>query len=395
MNERRNSSVLIVGAGIVGCCTAYQLARDGQTGVTILDKGDAASGPTGRSSGIIRQFYTHPTLIQMARQGLHAYAATREETGFDSGFTRTGWILTVDARSESVARKGLGEQQPLGVPSSWLTLEAMREIVPDIATEGLVGGVYEADSGYGDPPAAATAYLSAARAKGVNYRPHTGVLRWLRRGDRIVGAETTQGTIEADFVFNCAGSWVPGLLPAGYSVPVTTSRHQIVTLRETPRPRRPIVSDPVNLVYIRPEGSDLTLVGSNAPSDSLDVVDVEQCPHYADDDKIESMVSAASRRLPALSDAGIAHDWSGVYDVSQDGFPILGALPGLEGMAIATGLSGHGFKLAPAIAEILASYLRPVLDPRARLFRYSRFEEGEPIRSITTSSLTSMTTSGR
>jgi glycine/D-amino acid oxidase-like deaminating enzyme len=219
--------------------------------------------------------------------------------------------------------------------------------------------------------------------------------RFLRRGERVAGVETASGTLEADFVFNCAGSWVPQLLePLGYATPVSTSRHQIVTLRETPRPVRPIVSDPVNVVYIRPESRDLTLIGSNDPADSLDHVDVERCPDYADDAKIETMVTSASRRLPALETAGIAHHWSGVYDVSTDGFPILGKIPGLEGMAIATGLSGHGFKLAPAIAEILGSFVGSTVDPRAHLFRWSRFDEGEPIVSTTTSSLTAMTASG-
>jgi sarcosine oxidase, subunit beta len=279
------------------------------------------------------------------------------------------------------------------VPSRWISVAEMRELAGEITTDDLVGGVYEDDSGYGDPPGAAAAFLSAARARGVAYQPRTAVTRWLQRGDRIVGAETTAGRIEAEFVFNCAGSWVAPLIePLGYHAPVTTSRHQIVTVRENPRPRRPIVSDPVNLVYIRPEGHDLTLIGSNDPSDALDHVDVERCPDRADDDKIESMVTHASRRLPQLADAGIAHDWSGVYDVSADGFPLLGKLPGLEGMAIATGLSGHGFKLAPAIADILASHLRDSIDPRAHLFRWTRFEENDPIRSITTSSLTSMTT---
>lgn len=395
MSKPTNCSVLIVGAGIVGCCTAYELARRGTSGVLIVDKTDAASGPTGRSSGIIRQFYTHPTLIQMARQGLHAYASTKEETGFESGFVRTGWILTVDARSEPVARKGLDAQHSLGVPSEWISVEKMREIVPGIATDGLVGGIYEDDSGYGDPPAAAVAYLSAARERGVEYRPRTAVSGWIRRGERIVGAQTSAGPIEADLVVNCAGSWVPRLIaPLGYAAPVTTSRHQIVTVREVPRPRRPIVSDPVNLVYIRPEGRDLTLIGSNAPSDSLDLVEVDSCPDGAEDSKIEWMVSNACKRLPELETAGIAHDWSGVYDVSADGFPILGKLPGLDGMVIATGLSGHGFKLAPAIGEILASFARHEQDERARLFRWTRFDEGDPIRSTTTSSLTSMTTSG-
>src|SRR5579872_3521708 len=122
----KSHSILIVGAGIVGCCTAYQLAKKGYKDVVLLEKGDVASGPTGRSSGVIRQFYTHPTVVQMARQGLHAYASAPQEIGADAGFVRTGWILTVDARSEETARRGLAVQAPIGVPSRWISVDEMQ-----------------------------------------------------------------------------------------------------------------------------------------------------------------------------------------------------------------------------------------------------------------------------
>ncbi|MGH7327106.1 MAG: NAD(P)/FAD-dependent oxidoreductase, partial [Polyangiaceae bacterium] len=165
----KKHSVLIVGAGIVGCCTAFQLAKEGLKNVVIVERADVASGPTGRSSGIIRQFYTHPTVVQMARQGLHAYASAPEEIGMDAGFVRTGWILTVDARSEETARRGLAVQAPIGVPSRWISVDEMQSLAPGIRTDDLVGGVYEEDSGYGDPPGAAAAFLSAARERGVEY----------------------------------------------------------------------------------------------------------------------------------------------------------------------------------------------------------------------------------
>ncbi|MDE2185116.1 MAG: FAD-binding oxidoreductase [Alphaproteobacteria bacterium] len=384
--------VVVIGAGIVGCCTAFELAKRGVKDVLVLEKGTVASGPTGRSSGILRQFYTHPTLVQMARQGLQAYASCRDETGYDAGFTLTGWLLVVNQASEPVARNGLDVQQHFSVPSRWLSVEDIAELVPDITTADLIGGVYEADSGYGDPAGAANAFLSRAREMGVVYRPDCELLDWAVAGPGVIEVVTSQGKLQAGVVLNCAGSWVPGILERrGCPIPVSTSRHQIITVREAARPTRPIVSDPLTYCYIRPEGRDLTLIGSSDPADAEDVVDVDACPSGIEATAMESLVSRARRRLPALEDAGIAHGWSGVYDVSADGFPILGPVPGVEGMVLATGLSGHGFKLAPAIAEILASFVTDSIpDSRAQLFRWSRFAEGDPIRSITTSALTTM-----
>ncbi len=384
--------VVVIGAGVTGCSTAYQLAARGCQQVTVLDKAHVAGGPTGFSSGVVRQFYTDPVLVQMAFQGRDTYAAFHDRVGATAGFVQCGWLLAVTAANRDVAEEGLRIQADVGVDSRWVSPAEVVDLVPGINSEGIAGGVYEPTAGYADPPGAAQAFLDAARRLGVDYRPRTPVISLLRRGADVIGVQTPDERLEADVVVAAAGPWTAGLVASlGHELPITASRHGIVTVRERGRPARPVFSDPVNLVYTRPEGTDLTLIGSNDPGDAADLVDPDHCPSTADSDELERMLAGASSRLPSVADGEVNASWSGVYDVSDDGFPLLGPLSGIGGLLIAAGMSGHGFKLAPAIGQILT---RAVLDadpdPRMHLFRPERFETGDLVRSITTSSLTSM-----
>jgi glycine/D-amino acid oxidase-like deaminating enzyme len=384
--------ILVVGAGVVGCSIAWHLAHKGARSVLIVDKTTASGGSTGFSSGIVRQFYTHPVLVQMAKQGRDTLANFDEIVGGQAGFVGCGWVLAVDSKALDVARLGMAVQSDVGVSSEWLSLEELGELVPGVRADGLTGGVYESDAGYADPHITTLSYLAAARALGVQYQSNTRVTQWRSRRDRVVGVETSAGPIDAELVILAAGPWTAALLlQLGVDLPITASRHQIVTVREESRPPRTVFSDPTNLVYMRPEGRELTLIGSNDPDDAYDLVEPDGCPPGADPQKIEWMLRSASRRLPAVAQAGVAHHWSGVYDVSADGFPILGAVDGPPGVVVAAGTSGHGFKLSPAIGEIVAtSVLDPSDDPRLSLFRLARFADGDLIQSTTTSSLTMM-----
>lgn len=384
--------VIIIGAGVTGCSTAYQLAARGCRDVTVLDKSHVAGGPTGYSSGIIRQFYTDPVLVQMALQGRDTYAAFADRVGGDAGFVECGWLLATTDANRQVVELGLRIQADVGVDSRWVTAAEVVDLVPGIDGEGIVGGAYEPTAGYAEPAGTAQAFLAAARSLGVNYRARMHVTGLLRRGDDVVGVETADGTLEADVVVAAAGPWTTRLTAlTGHRLPITPSRHAIVTVREQQRPARPAFSDPVNLVYTRPEGGDLTLIGSNDPTDIADVVDPDHCPPTAEQRKVEQMLAGASARLPTLADGEINATWSGVYDVSDDGFPLLGPLPGVCGLLIAAGMSGHGFKLAPAVGEIITrAVLDSEPDPRMHLFRPERFATGDLVRSVTTSSLTSM-----
>lgn len=387
----RGYSVVIIGAGIVGAATAYRLAAAGVTDVCVVEQKFVASGPTGRSSGVLRCLYTDPTLVAMARQGLQEYREAQNRTGADAGYVGCGWLLLVPESARPMADAGLKLEHELGLASRWLEPSDVADLLPTADLTDIVGGVFEPDGGYADPAAAATGFLNAARHLGVHYLPLTRVHGLLHSNGAVRGIRTDQGDIAADVVVNCAGAWAKELLaPLGIAAPIVTTRHQLISATQPVEPGGPVVSDPVNLVYLKPEGAGTT-IGSTDPRDSAGVT-MDGCPDGVEDAMVERLLERTVARFPRFADAGVSGGWSGVYDVSPDGFPVIGAPPGTTNLYSATGLSGHGFKLAPAIADILTAQATGAApDPRANLFRWQRFAEGDAIRSNTTSALTAMT----
>jgi sarcosine oxidase subunit beta len=388
------AEIVIIGGGIVGTSVAFHLAKKGYKDILLLEKKQLGSGSTGKSSGVLRQFYTHKTVVDMARIGLEYYANFHEITGVSADFTRTGYILAGNETNRAILENGLEIQNELGINSRILTKEEILELDPMLNLTNVTMGFYEADAGYADPPAAALGFSSFARKHGTALKQGVEVLEIELDAYGVKALVTNQGIIETRTVINCGGPWAGQIgHMVGVHFPVETSRHQVVTVRQSAQNKRnhPIFSDPINLVYIRPEGDELTLIGSNHPNDAKDLVDPDHCPEHASLDKVMDMLERSAERMPYLLDEQTAGSWSGVYTISPDGFPILEKSSHVPGFFTACGLSGHGFKLAPAIGQIMASLVTDSQpDPRAHMFRLSRYAEGDTIDSVTTSALSTM-----
>lgn len=390
------AEIVIIGGGIVGTSIAYHLVKKGYKDIFILEKKQLGSGSTGKSSGVLRQFYTNKTVVEMARIGLEYYTHFDEYTGSEAGFSKTGYILAGNESNKAILEKGLQIQNELGINSRIITKEEILELDPKLKLNDITLGFYEVDAGYADPPAAAHGFASYARQYGVSLKQGVEVLDIISDHAGVQAVLTNKGLIETGTVINCAGPWAKRIgQMVGIDFPVETSRHQVVTVRSSNpnKYKKPIFSDPVNLVYIRPEGDELTLIGSNHPDDAKDLVEPDKCPEHASLEKMMDMLERGAERMPFLLHEQMAANWSGVYTISPDGFPILEKSKEVQGFYTACGLSGHGFKLAPAIGQIMASLIvdsDPDPDPRAHLFRLSRYVEGDPVDSITTSALSTM-----
>ena len=242
---------------------------------------------------------------------------------------------------------------------------------------------YEPDSGYGDGAGVANGFLGRARELGVEYFPRTRVTRLLAEGGRVLGVETAEGEVHAPVVIAAAGQWTVALLrTAGVNVPIETELHETVVLVNPPdmTPRGPACIDSISCTYFRSDGPDKTLVGGFYGRRG---VDPDDFPQHAAQDSLAELVRAASRRVPALERAGLLRGITGVYDMTPDSRPLLGAVDGVRGLYLCAGFSGMGFKISPAVGMVMAEM---VLDGGARTvdvhpFRPSRFAEGQPIRA--------------
>ena len=157
------ADVVVVGGGVIGSSIAFHLARRG-VDVTLIEKDSLAAGPTGRSCGIIRQHYSHPTTVRMALQSLRFFEDFEELVGGNCDFRRTGYLLAAGPQHIERLEANVAMQQSLGVNTRVISVEELRELEPGVSTEGIVGAAYEPDSGYADPYSTTAAL--AHRAEG-------------------------------------------------------------------------------------------------------------------------------------------------------------------------------------------------------------------------------------
>ena len=149
-----HSDVVIIGGGINGASIACHLARGGAS-VTLLEKRFIAGGPTGHSSAIVRQHYSNPVTARMALKSLQVWQNFRDLVGSEAGFTKTGFMIGVRPEDVAGLKANIAMQQSLGISTTFVTPEEMREIEPQLDPTGLGGGAYEPGGGYCDASAAA------------------------------------------------------------------------------------------------------------------------------------------------------------------------------------------------------------------------------------------------
>jgi sarcosine oxidase subunit beta len=332
----------VIGGGALGAATAFHLGRLGVRDVVLLEREALASGSTSKAAGGIRGQFSDELNIRIALRSLDEF----ESFGDEISFRQYGYLFLLD-RPEDVAtfRAALALQQSLGVASRELTPAEAAEIVPQLEVADLLAATYCARDGYATPEAVVQHY---ARESGATIRQGCAATGILVRGGRIVGVETTDGTIDTDTVICCAGVWSRdvGAL-AGVSLPVEgEARSMWFTPHDGGLPERvPLTIDFSSGFYFHREGPGLAFGGRERA--------------------LEDVAEAAARRLPVLAELPVQTSWWGWYDVSPDWNALVGEANDVSRFLYATGFSGHGFQQAPAVGEHLAELVvgrTPTLD---------------------------------
>lgn len=368
----------------MGASTAFNLARRRAGRVVLFEKGTVGGGPTGRSSGIVRTHYSLEPLIRLAFRSLAIFQHFGDLVGGTADFTRTGFLLLAGPRDVATLEANVRLQSRIGVRTSVLTRARIADVDPRINVEDVGAAAYEPDSGYADGYATSTAFAAAARALGVEIHENALVQRLVVRDGIMAGVETTAGPVHAGRVLVAAGPWTPGLLePLGLAPPIRTTRHQVVQVELPPTLGRIEVvhGDLIRGYYLRPDVGAHVLMGSIEEADE-EIVAPDAFNAGMDFDFAERMAAHLAWRYPGAREGRIRSGYASLYDVTPDWQPVLGPLAEVEGLYVAAGFSGHGFKLSPAIGEVLAETLtegRAAID--IGIFRPSRFADGALIRS--------------
>lgn len=350
---------VIVGAGISGAALAYYLKKGGAARVLLLERGDPASGGTGKSAAIVRQHYSTTLMARLAKRSVDIFRAMPGELGHDGGYRGVGYVFLASAENAAAAQKNVAMQRSVGIDTTWLDAATAAKRFPWINPDGVAGGAFEPSGGYADPVQSVEAYVAAFKRIGGEVRTRTPCRKLMKQGEGLTGIVTDEGTIAAGMVVNAAGPWAPALARlAGLPLEMRSIREQDTVWegrvgRELP-PHS--ISNSIDAIYIRPQGDRRYVVGRGFPKDYEDV-DENNYKETPDDGFVSDVQARLEHRVPPMQGARLIHAYTALYDVTPDWYPYLGPRAGFAGYADFSGGSGHGFKIAPGLAEELAGWL--------------------------------------
>lgn len=375
----RAPDAIVVGAGVVGASIAFHLAERG-IGTLILDPNGPAGGSTARSGALIRCHYPTSLEADLARESLTEYFEPwSERVGGGCGFTRTGFAYLAGEDRVEALQHNVNLQQRVNVQTELIAPEELRDLDPSLDLEGVALAAYEPRGGYAEPTATTVGFLEEARRLGCrSLRRRVTGLR--TDGGRISGVDTENGPLEAEIVVLAAGAWsVPLAASVGVELPIRPVRVQVALFdRPYELATHLTVIDSALGFYARPAAERATLIGLRDSYEWLD--DADNWNQKPDTDFVEEAARLLGRRIPALEGMPYRAGRAGILDTTPDGRPVLGP-EGPEGLYLAAGWSGTGFKKAPAVGNELANWIQEGRPGRRELETYNlgRFETGDLI----------------
>jgi sarcosine oxidase subunit beta len=359
--------VVVIGGGVVGLSAAHHLAASGVRDVVLVERAELGSGSTCKAAGGVRAQFSDAVNIELGLRSLRAFETFREEFGQEIDLHQVGYLFLLDDQEHvELFETSVSLQRELGVPSRMIEVAEAKRLSPLIDTEGLLAAAYSPTDGHCTPESVVLGYATAARRHGATILRHTEVVGIERDGDTIMGVQTARGTIATGTVVCAAGPWSAAVgAMAGIELPVTAERREILVTEPIPGldPRTPFTIDFATSFYFHAEGQGL-LMGMSDP---------------------ELIPAAVERRAPSLSEVGVASGWAGLYENTPDHNALIGEAEGVERFLYATGFSGHGFLMGPAVGEVVRDLYhghRPVVDVGALDVRRFRNSATRPEHNI-------------
>lgn len=379
----KTAEVVIIGGGIVGSSIAYHLAEAGCADVLIIEREQQQGmGTTGKSAGGVRAQFATPVNIQMSLYSIAFFARFEEITGHTAGYKPHGYLFLATSPAHLDYLKSNREQQmKLGLNNvDLLTADDIRKMIPFARADDVVGGSFCQTDGFVDPYSVMRGFMLRARARGVRLWVETEVTGIEIESGRVTGVVTSKGRVATRTIVNAAGPWAASVARlAGVELPVEPLRRQIVkteAFHQLPA-RLPMIIDMSNGFHFRREGESFLLAWP----------DKEESFGFKtnfDYEFIEKILTRAVDRVAIFAEAEVnpRRCWAGLYEVTPDHHAIIGRAPGVDGLYLANGFSGHGVMHSPATGRIVSELIihgEPRLIDAAPLSA-ERFAEGRLLK---------------
>ncbi|HEV7544061.1 MAG TPA: FAD-binding oxidoreductase, partial [Reyranella sp.] len=342
--------VVVIGGGIMGCSTAYHLAKLGWKDVVLLEQGRLSGGTTWHAAGLVGQLRSYQNLTRLIRYSTELYSKLEAETGLATGWKQCGSLSVARTEERMVLlRRSAAMANAQGIECEPLTPSQAGEKYPIMRTDDLVGAVWLPGDGKANPADITQALARGARTGGVRIFEKTRVTAIDTKDGRVTGVQTTEGPITAEIVVNCAGQWARQLgRMVGVTVPLYSCEHMyIVTEKMENVPRDlPVMRDPDGYIYFKEEVGGLLMGGfePEAKPWNKDIIpdDFEFGMLPDDWDQFQILMDNALIRVPALEKTGIKTFMNGPESFTPDLNYILGEAPQLKGFFVGAGFNSMG-----------------------------------------------------
>lgn len=418
-----SADVVIIGAGIQGCASAYYMAQAGMK-VVVIDKSRVAGQQSSRAWGFVRVQMRDPDEVPLMVEGKKLWRGLEAELNADLEWNEGG-ALYASGSAEIMAyrEKWLETARPFGLDTRLLSTAEVSSLLPSLASP-ILGGLYTKSDGHAEPRKAAPAFAQRAREMGAVILEGCGALEIESAGGIVSGVATEWGQVKAKTVLLCAGASSWRLLkPLGISLPQSYVRGSVARTNVLPQVTdAAFVGD--GIAFRKRSDGSLNIASSmhgdvdvgldhlrltpwywNAYRDSAKGLSLHVGGPLVEDlrrrlpwreearkpaihvrepminpqqERLHNAVRLLERAFPGIGLVGLAEQWAGNIDTLPDGIPVLDAPAATPGLLVATGFCGHGFALGPIVGKTmttLAQGMQPSVNLRP--FRLSRFAEGD------------------
>lgn len=359
------AQVVVIGAGILGCSTAYHLAKNGCRDVLVLEKHKITSGSTWHAAGAVGQLRSNANITRMLGHSVELYSKLAEETGQDTGWVENGSLRLAcnnDRRAEY--ERAATTARSFGLEMEMLSPAEAKNLFPIMDVDDLVCAAYVPSDGVVNPADVTMALAKGARDQGVRIVEDVKVESFTINNGSVVGVTTDYGEIRCESVVNCAGIWAReiGRL-AGVNVPLQPSHHQYLVTEKIDGLARnvPTLRDPDHLTYFKEEVGGLAYGGYE-----LNPIPYVESPIPPDHEfklmqenieQFEPLLRGGVKRIPSLETVGIKTWFNGIESFTEDGMFILGESPEVRNFFIGAGFNAFGIASGGGAGKALAEWI--------------------------------------
>ncbi len=360
-----HADVVVIGGGIIGCSTAYHLARDHKLKVVLLEQNRLTSGSTWHAAGLVGQLRSSASITQVLKYSVDLYKKLEAETGLQTGWKMTGCLrLATNADRWTEFKRLATTAQSFGMEMHLLSPAEVKKMWPLMQVDDLVGASFLPTDGQASPSDITQALARGARMHGATIVEGARVEGFEMAGNRITAVRTGIGTIATEKVVNCGGMWARQIgMMAGVNVPLQPVKHQYVVTEKIPglAADAATIRDPDLLTYFKEEVGGLVFGGYEPDPIAWtegDVPSTFEFQLFEDDfEHFEQHMEAALRRVPALAQVGIKQMINGPESFTPDGNFILGQAPECANMFVGAGFNAFGIASGGGAGWVLADWV--------------------------------------